>query len=244
MPQLSCQELTLGYDGRTVVSGLTFAVYAGDYLCIVGENGSGKSTLMKAILKLIPPMSGQIIEGEGFFPGEIGYLPQQTAIQKDFPASVQEIVRTGCLNRRGMRPYYNKQEKLLAEEAMADLGISDLSKRCFRELSGGQQQRTLLARALCAARRILLLDEPVAGLDPLAASEMYALIQDLNKKGITILMISHDVEASMQYASRILHLSNPIYNTNKSPDYFFGAAAAYPQSRVGRAFIESKGANA
>ena len=206
MPQLTCRDLTLGYDGKTVVSGLSFAVNAGDYLCIVGENGSGKSTLMKTILKLKAPMAGQIVTGDGLRQSEIGYLPQQTVVQKDFPASVLEVVLSGCLNRCGMRPVYNKLEKRMAEEKLKQLGISGLSKRCYRELSGGQQQRVLLARALCATRKILLLDEPVAGLDPAATAELYGLIEQLNAGGITVVMISHDVAAAVRYASHILHL--------------------------------------
>ena len=206
MPQLSCQSLTLGYEGKTVITGLSFAVEAGDYLCIVGENGSGKSTLMKTILGLKAPMSGRIETGGGLKQSEIGYLPQQTQVQKDFPASVWEVVRSGCLNRQGLRPLYNKQEKRITEESMARLGIAPLAKRCYRELSGGQQQRVLLARALCAARKILLLDEPTAGLDPQAAADLYALIEQLNHDGITVIMISHDIAAAVKYASHILHL--------------------------------------
>ena len=208
MPQLSCRELTLGYEGKTVLSGLTFEMDAGDYLCIVGENGSGKSTLMKTILGLKAPMSGRIEMGLGLRQSEIGYLPQQTQVQKDFPASVWEVVRSGCLNRQGLRPIYNKNEKRIAQDSMARLGVVPLSKQCYRELSGGQQQRVLLARALCATRKILLLDEPTAGLDPQAAADLYALIQRLNREGITVIMISHDVAAAVKYASHILHLGN------------------------------------
>jgi zinc transport system ATP-binding protein len=220
MPQLTCRDLTLGYDGKTVVSGLSFAVNAGDYLCIVGENGSGKSTLMKTILKLKAPMAGQIVTGDGLRQSEIGYLPQQTVVQKDFPASVLEVVLSGCLNRCGMRPAYNKTEKRMAEEKLKQLGISGLSKRCYRELSGGQQQRVLLARALCATRKILLLDEPVAGLDPTATAELYGLIKQLNAGGITIIMISHDIAAAVQYASHILHLGG-------QGALYFGPKAGY-----------------
>ena len=225
MPQLTCQNLTLGYEGKTVVYGLSFSVNAGDYLCIVGENGSGKSTLMKAILKLKAPMSGQIMTGDGLEPDEIGYLPQQTAAQKDFPASVREVVRSGCLNRCGLRPFYNNAEKRMAEDNMEKLGIVSLAKRCYRELSGGQQQRALLARALCAAGKMLLLDEPVAGLDPKAGAEMYDLIKKLNDGGITIMMISHDIAASVRYASHILHIGN-------REAMFFGTKADYLKSEA------------
>jgi len=220
MPQLECRGLTLGYDGKTVLAGLSFAVNAGDYLCVVGENGSGKSTLMKTILKLRSPMSGEILTGDGLKPDEIGYLPQQTVVQKDFPASVMEVVLSGCLNRCGMRPAYNKTEKQMAGENLRQLGIEGLAKRCYRELSGGQQQRVLLARALCATRKILLLDEPVAGLDPNAANEMYGIIGRLNAEGITVVMISHDVAAAVQYASHILRLGG-------QRALYFGPKAGY-----------------
>jgi len=234
MPQLACNDLTLGYEGNPVVSGLSFEVNAGDYLCIVGENGSGKSTLMKAILKLISPLSGQITTGDGLETNEIGYLPQQTAAQKDFPASVREVVRSGCLNQSGIRPFYTRQEKQMAEKNMARLGILDLAKRCYRELSGGQQQRALLARALCATQKILLLDEPASGLDPSASSEMYEIIKDLNKSGITIIMISHDIEASVKYASHILHIGS------KSA-LFFGKVPDYLGSDAGRIYATGGG---
>ncbi|MCL2818106.1 MAG: metal ABC transporter ATP-binding protein [Clostridiales bacterium] len=234
MPQLACRNLTLGYEGKAVLSGLSFAVNAGDYLCIVGENGSGKSTLMKTILKLKTPMAGQVVTGDGLAPSEIGYLPQQTMIQKDFPASVREVVRSGCLNRCGLRPFYNKQEKQMAEDNMEKLGIAALAKRCYRELSGGQQQRALLARALCATRKILLLDEPAAGLDPKASAEMYDLIKTLNDDGITIIMISHDMAASLKFASHILHLGSQSV-------LFFGTKADYLASKAGRVYAGLEG---
>jgi len=229
MPQVACQDLALDYEGKTVVSNLSFTVNAGDYFCIVGENGSGKSTLMKALLKLKAPMSGKIDVGDGLLQNEIGYLPQQTVVQKDFPASVREVVRSGCLNRCGMRPFYSAAEKQMAEENMERLGIAPLAKRCYRELSGGQQQRVLLARALCATRKILLLDEPVAGLDPKASIEMYEVIEKLNGEGITIIMISHDIAASVNYASHILHIGN-------QSSLFFGATADYLKSEAGRMY--------
>jgi zinc transport system ATP-binding protein len=225
MPQLTCQNLSLGYDGKTVVSNLSFTVNAGDYLCIVGENGSGKSTLMKTLLRLKTPISGQIVKGDGLAPNEIGYLPQQTSVQKDFPASVREVVLSGYLNRQGLRPFYNMSEKQMAEENMQKLGIADLAKRCYRELSGGQQQRVLLARALCATRKILLLDEPAAGLDPSAGDDMYNIIQQLNDDGITIIMVTHDITAAVKYSTHILHIGN---------HGFFGTTENYLESEMGR----------
>ena len=224
MPLLACKNLSLGYDGKAVVSNLSFTVNAGDYLCIIGENGSGKSTLMKTLLNLKSPMSGEITRGDGLRQNEIGYLPQQTAVQKDFPAFVREVVLSGFLNRCGLRPSYNKQEKSLADENMERLGISNLAKSCYRDLSGGQQQRVLLARALCATRKILLLDEPVAGLDPVATVDMYALIQQLNTDGISIIMISHDITAAVKHASHILHIEE---------SSFFGTTADYLKSDIG-----------
>jgi zinc transport system ATP-binding protein len=230
--QLTCNSLNIGYDGKTVLKGLNFSVNSGDYLCIVGENGSGKSTLMKTILHLLTPLEGSIVIENSLQPGGMGYLPQQTVVQKDFPASVGEIVLSGCLNRCGLRPYYNREEKQLSRENMEKMGISHLSRRCYRELSGGQQQRVLLARALCAAGKILLLDEPVSGLDPKATAEMYELIRKLNEESITIIMISHDISAAVNYASHILHLGNP---------YFFGTKDEYLSTSIGKGFSAQDG---
>lgn len=226
--QLKCSNVNLGYEGSAVIEGLDFAVSGGDYLCILGENGSGKSTLVKALLGLISPMKGTIVKSPEIA-GGVGYLPQQTVVQRDFPASVREIVRSGCLKKSGLRPFYNKQEKALADENMERLGIMHLARRCYRELSGGQQQRVLLARALCATGKILLLDEPVTGLDPKAQTDLYELIADLNRSGVTILMVSHDV-AAVRYASHILHIGS-------SGQLFFGTKDAYLSSRIGKSFI-------
>ena len=236
MAQLTCQNLTVGYDGRTVLQGLNFEVNPGDYLCILGENGSGKSTLMKTILGLQAPISGRILTGDGLRKNEIGYLPQQTQAQKDFPASVREIVLSGCQGRCGSRPFYSKEEKRLAEENIGKMGIGSLTKRCYRELSGGQQQRVLLARALCATRKMLLLDEPVSGLDPRVTAEMYGLIETLNREeGITVMMISHDISAALRYASHILHIGDSV---------FFGTKTDYLQSPQGKVFDSGKGGEA
>lgn len=233
MSQLTCQNLRVSYDGKSVLQDLSFEIFAGDYLCIVGENGSGKSTLMKTLLGLQPPISGRILTGDGLRKNEIGYLPQQTVVQKDFPASVREIVLSGCQGRCGSRPFYNKEEKQLAEENIRKMQIDKLSKRCYRELSGGQQQRVLLARALCATQKMLLLDEPVSGLDPKVTAEMYRLIDELNHRdGITIIMISHDIAAAVKYASHILHIGNTI---------FFETKVEYLQSPQGRLFAAEKG---
>ncbi|MEE0873281.1 MAG: ABC transporter ATP-binding protein [Ruminococcus sp.] len=215
MAQLTCENLTLGYEGREIISDLSFSVNSGDYLCIVGENGSGKSTLMKTILGLHSPMKGKITTGDGLKQTEIGYLPQQTLVQKDFPASVREIVISGFQGKCGLRPFYTKEEKRQALENMKKMRIDDLQKRCYRELSGGQQQRVLLARALCATKSMLLLDEPVAGLDPRVTAEMYSMISQLHKEGITVIMISHDIEAALRYATHILHIGREVFFGSK-----------------------------
>ena len=233
MAQLICQDLCVGYDGKAVLQDPSFAVVAGDYLCIVGENGSGKSTLMKTILGLQQSVRGRILTLDGLRKNEIGYLPQQTQVQKDFPASVREIVLSGCQGRCGSRPFYNKEEKQLAADAMEKMQIAQLAKRCYRELSVGQQQRVLLARALCATRKMLLLDEPVSALDPKVTAEMYALIEKLNREdGITVIMISHDIAAAVKYASHILHIGDAV---------FFGTKTEYLQSPQGRLFAAEKG---
>ena len=233
MAQLTCQNLCVGYDGKSVLQDLSFQVFAGDYLCIVGENGSGKSTLMKTILGLQPPISGRILTGDGLRKNEIGYLPQQTIVQKDFPASVREIVLSGCQGRCGKRPFYNREEKLLADDAMEKMEITKLSRCCYRELSGGQQQRVLLARALCATQKMLLLDEPVSGLDPKVTAQMYALIKKLNHDdGITVIMISHDISAALSFSSHILHIGESV---------FFGTKDEYLKSDSGRLFSAGKG---
>ena len=224
MSLLECKDLSLGYEGHAIVKDLSFSVNSGDYLCIVGENGSGKSTLMKTILGLTAPLSGSITTGDGLKKNEIGYLPQQTLIQRDFPASVREIVISGCQGRMGFKPFYSQAEKKLAAKNMERMGLTKLADRCYRDLSGGQQQRVLLARALCATQKLLFMDEPVAGLDPKVTAEMYSLIEDLNKKdGITIIMISHDLGAALQYASHILHIGNRI---------FFGTKENYLKSEA------------
>ncbi|MCR4689873.1 MAG: ABC transporter ATP-binding protein [Lachnospiraceae bacterium] len=227
MAYITAKDLALGYDGQVIIKDLNFSVCKGDYLCIVGENGSGKSTLMKTLLRLKEPLGGQILTGDGLKKNEIGYLPQQTVIQKDFPASVKEIVLSGCQGRCGLRPFYNKEEKELAKKNMERMGITHLADRCYRELSGGQQQRVLLARALCATGKVLLLDEPVAGLDPVVTEKMYDLIASLHREGITIIMISHDITAAVRFASHILHIGDRI---------FFGTKEAYLKSETGRFF--------
>lgn len=206
MSYITCENLTLGYDGKAVVSNLSFKVNKGDYLCIIGENGTGKSTLVKTILSLLKPMEGSIELGDNLKPFEIGYLPQQTVVQKDFPASVWEIVLSGTLPLCGKRPFYTKAEKKIALDNMQKLSIMELKDCSYRNLSGGQQQRVLLARALCATSKIILLDEPVTGLDPKVTAELYGLIKNLNAEGVTVIMVSHDLHAALSYASHILHV--------------------------------------
>ena len=234
MALITCRNVSFAYEGRTVVDGLNFEVCPGDYLCIVGENGSGKTTLMKGLLGLMQPKSGTIETGDGLLPTEIGYLPQQTSAQKDFPASVFEVVISGRLSSRGVMPFYSRRDRQIALENMEKLGVLPLRKKSFRELSGGQQQRVLLSRALCATQKMLLLDEPVSGLDPLATIELYKVIKALSEQtGITVIMISHDVRSAVEYASHILHLQNK--------QVFFGPADQYKQTDIGKRFLGEGG---
>jgi zinc transport system ATP-binding protein len=223
--QIECRGVSLSYDGKTVLSDVNFSVSAGDYLCIVGENGSGKSTLIKALNSLKKPSGGEILFGEGISGRNIGYLPQQTSFQKDFPAKVKEIVMSGCLGRGSFSPFYRASDKKRAFEAMEKMGISDISEDSFSALSGGQRQRVILARALCAAEKILLLDEPVTGLDPASAKELYSLISSLNKNdGMTVIMVSHDVGHSLKYANKILHLDKSVKFFGTKEDYLNSSA--------------------
>ncbi len=230
MPQIVCENASLGYDGKPIVTDLSFTVNAGDYLCIVGENGSGKSTLMKTILNLTPPLAGSIYM-EGLKPTQIGYLPQQTQVQRDFPASVLEIVLSGFQGQRGWRPFYTREEKAAASANLKKLGLEGFERRCYRELSGGQQQRVLLARALCATQKCLLLDEPISGLDPKATAQMYEIIEQLHREGITIIMISHDVGVALADATHILHIGKHL---------FFGTKESYLHSGIGQAFLSEE----
>ncbi len=229
MAQITCKDLSFAYDGETVLSDINFSIDAGAYLCIVGENGSGKSTLMRGILGLKHPSKGEIIFDD-LKPTEIGYLPQQTQIQRDFPASVSEVVLSGRLNSMHGRLFCNAEDKAAAAANMERLGIDDIADRCYLELSGGQQQRVLLARAMCATKKLLLLDEPVTGLDPVAANEMYNLIKLVNLcDNTSVIMISHDIHAAVRYATHILHLGHS--------QLFFGTTEQYRESDLARRFV-------
>ncbi len=229
---VKCDDVSLGYDNDIILSGLSFSVEEGDYLCIVGENGSGKSTLVKTILGLIEPIKGKV-EYIGLKRSEIGYLPQKSAIQRDFPSSVMEVVLSGTLNRRHSFLGYTKDEKTKAQETLKRLGMEKYIKASYQELSGGQQQRVLLSRALMATEKVLLLDEPVTGLDIKAASELYALIRELNHNGIAIIMVTHDIHPALNDSKTILHLSQR--------EYFFGAKDDYFRSDFGKELLEEAG---
>lgn len=227
MAILECRNLCFAYEGKQVLEGVNFSLNAGDYLCVVGENGSGKSTLIKGLLGLKAPEQGSILLSDGLKATEIGYLPQQTQVQRDFPASVYEVVLSGCLNSLGNRLFYSKELKQRALENMERMGIEDLRGESYQNLSGGQQQRVLLARALCATKKLLLLDEPVTGLDPIASGEMYNLIKLINLcDNISVIMVSHDIHEAVRYATHILHLGHT--------QLFFGTAAEYRQSSLAR----------
>ncbi len=226
---LTFESVGLSYGGDNVAHDVSFSVQAGEFWGIVGENGSGKSTLMKALLGLIPCASGRIVMGEGLKPNEIGYLPQSSAIQKDFPASVGEVVLSGTIGWRGWKPFYGRREREMANANMELLGLTSIKKHSYQELSGGQQQRVLLARALCATKKCLVLDEPTTGLDPVVTAEFYKLLHDINDRGMTVIMVSHDVEEAVKSCSHILHLScHPL---------FIGTAAEYRNSPIGRKYL-------
>lgn len=229
-PILQCKNLNIAYNGHTVVKDVSFDVFPGEYLCIVGENGSGKSSLIKGLLNLVPIKSGTVTFSAGISSG-IGYLPQQSMVQRDFPASVEEVVLLGCLKKCGRRPFFSKSEKQLAEKNMKQLHIYDIRKKSYRELSGGQQQRVLLARALCSADKMLLLDEPVTGLDPIVSAELYSIIHELNhERNLTVVMVSHDIASAAANADKILHLDEKVE--------FFGSAEDYLLSDLGRRFAK------
>lgn len=231
MALITCKNLTLSYETGVAVTNVSFEVCAGDYICVAGENGSGKSTLIKGMLGLMPPKSGEIVY-HGIRLNEIGYLPQQTLIQKNFPASVYEVVLSGCSGRLGSRLFYAKAERERALQNLERMGVLDLKKHCYRALSNGQQQRVLLARALCATSRLLLLDEPLTALDPLATEELYALIKRLNREDkITIIMISHDVSCALHDAGKVLHMGA------MGELVFFGTSDEYRHSDIGSRFL-------
>ena len=222
MAILTVDRVSLGYDADLILKDISFSVEEGDYLSIVGENGSGKSTLMKALTGLLKPKNGTI-QMHGI--NRLGYLPQQTVVQRDFPASVLEVVLSGCIGSMGWHPFYTKRERALAEHTMKMLSIYDLKSRSYRELSGGQQQRVLLARALCATDRILLLDEPTAGLDPVVTTELYELVLHLNRDhGVTIIIVSHDLNSALRDSTKILHLKESVR--------FFGTVEEYRHSEA------------
>ncbi len=228
MAVIECKNVVLSYENTVVARNLSFAVNESDFLCIVGENGSGKSTLVKAMLGLKSVTSGELSFGEGVTTRQIGYLPQQTTAQKDFPASVSEVVLSGCLSdKKGL--FYSKENRQTALDNMKKLEIEGLKNRCYRELSGGQQQRVLLARALCAAKKLLLLDEPVAGLDPVVTADFYSLIEKINREyGMTVVMVSHDLLYAASHASHILHM--------KRDGAVFAKACDYVRSDIFKAF--------
>ncbi|MCL1813061.1 MAG: metal ABC transporter ATP-binding protein [Treponema sp.] len=245
---LNCEDLSFGYEGRMVLDGLNFSVEEGDKLCVVGENGSGKTTLLKGLLSLISPLGGKLIKNPELVPGDIGYLPQESPQQKDFPAAVFEVVLSGRQNKRGLAPFYTKADKAAAAESLSMLELSELKSCCFRELSGGQRRRVLLARSLCAAGKILLLDEPASGLDPIVQASLYNVLEKINAElGITVIMVSHDIEGVLRFSSAAT--SGKDNNTGKGSNaagkvlhlagkqLFFGSAESYRDSEPGKNFL-------
>lgn len=232
MAQLRCENISVGYEDGIVVSDVSFELNRGDYVCIVGENGAGKSSLLKGILGLAKIQGGKLEYGDGMSRADVGYLPQQKDYQKNFPATVKEVVMSGFLNKMGLRPYYNRAEKGKAMEILSDFGMADYVRASFGSLSGGQKQRVLLARAMCATDKLLLLDEPTTGLDPVATEELYELLKRLNReKKTTILMVSHDLNKAVSDAGLILHVNK------RSGCGYFGPADKYLDSEAARHFL-------
>ena len=232
MAQLRCENISVGYEDGIVVSDVSFELNRGDYVCIVGENGAGKSSLLKGILGLAKIQGGKLEYGDGMSRADVGYLPQQKDYQKNFPATVKEVVMSGFLNKMGLRPYYNRAEKAKAMEILSDCGMADYVRASFGSLSGGQKQRVLLARAMCATDKLLLLDEPTTGLDPVATEELYELLKRLNReKKTTILMVSHDLNKAVSDAGLILHVNK------RSGCGYFGPADKYLDSEAARHFL-------
>lgn len=230
MSIVTCKDISIEYDGKVAVDQVSFTIEQGDYLCIVGENGSGKSTLVKGLMGLLKPKSGEIEVNKELTPGGIGYLPQQTESQKDFPASVYEVVLSGCIKSKGLRPFYNAKEKGRVKDNLERLQIYDLRHKSYRELSGGQQQRVLLARALCATDSLLVLDEPVTGLDPVVTAELYDIIEKLNQRDhVTIIMVSHDVRMAIKSANKILQMGQKVL--------FFGETKEYMNTSYAKALL-------
>ena len=233
MSLITLRDVTIAFEGVVAVDRVSFEVDPGDYLVIVGENGSGKSTLMRAMLGLVRPKSGRIVYGDGLIQNRIGYLPQQTAAQRDFPASVEEVVLSGCVNRLGRRCFFGRSDREKAQENMALLDVEAIRRKPYRTLSGGQQQRVLLARALCATDALLLLDEPVTGLDPDATAEFYEVIRDLNRKrGVAVVMVSHDLVGATRDANRVLVMDGTMA--------FFGSVKDY-RARFAEGMVRERG---
>ncbi len=219
MSLIELKNLSLGYDNITVLKDINMVIEENDFICIVGPNGSGKSTLIKGILGLIKPSKGKIIYNN-LKQNFIGYMPQEVKIDSNFPASVYEIVLSGTLNRLGLKSFYTKREKQIADDNLKILGIENLKDKSFQDLSGGQRQKVLLARSLCATSKLLILDEPSNNLDAKSKQELYEIIVDLNKNhNITIIMITHDLDHDNLIGNKILSL--------RDDEIFFGTTEEF-----------------
>ena len=205
MSIIKIENMSFGYtNSYETLSNINMEINEGEFVTIIGENGSGKSSLIKCILGLNKVQKGKIT-----VKNRIGYLPQMTEIQNNFPATIEEIVLSGTIPQNIKKIFYTKEDKKKAEETMKKLNLYDMRKKCFYELSGGQRQRVLIARALCSTDQVLLLDEPVNGLDPKIVTGIYEMLYNLNKnQGLTIIMVSHDIDRSIQYSTRVIEIEN------------------------------------
>lgn len=230
---LECENLSVSFDGRKILDNVSFFVEERDFLCIVGENGTGKTTLTNAILGLVP-ISGGSIRLNGISKSDIGYLPQKLKAESGFPASVSEIVLSGFVGKSFFRPFYSRMQRCKAEDSMKLLSVYELRRRSFSELSGGQQQRVLLARAVCASEKLVMLDEPVTGLDAASSDGFYKLIVHLNTDhGMAVIMVSHDIRRAVKYCGKVLHLGHGVQ--------FFGSSGEYAKTELYARYAKAEG---
>ena len=218
MSLIELDNVTLGYDKHIVLKNIDLKIEEGDFICVVGPNGSGKSTLIKGILGLIKPLKGKI-KYNGLKQNFIGYMPQETKVDANFPASVSEIVLSGTLNSIGLKPFYSKEAKEKVLKTLKLLNIENIKNKSFADLSGGQRQKVLLARSLCATSKLLILDEPSNNLDTKSKEKLYETIKNLNEEGITIIMITHDLDHDTLLGNKILSL--------REDEIFFGTTEEF-----------------
>lgn len=218
---LSVKDLNFNYGKIKILKDINFELDKGDYLGIIGANGSGKTTLIKVLLGLLQPSSGTVVYHQNILEDNaLGYVPQKTfGDHQNFPATVKEIVRTGLLANKGFLKQYNDEDNKKVVEILNRLNLCDLKNRKINKLSGGQQQRVLLARSLVSNPRVLILDEPTSALDPEVREDFYQLLETVNKSGVTIILISHDLQSIEPYLNKVLLLDRKILFFGNPKDF-------------------------